>query len=114
MTETVHATETKIIHPDEVITYGVDFTPLLKASEVLTGTPLAVEVGTSDLTITGILVNTATFLTDEGVTVQVGKGVQLIVSTALTGVTYDITVTATSPAPDSNTRVVVCKLVGES
>lgn len=55
----------------------VDYTEDLDTSEVLTGTPTVLEVGTSDLTLatSDVIINTATYVDNDGVTVAVGKAV---------------------------------------
>lgn len=75
---------------------AVDFTGQLDPAELLTGTPLVVEVGTNDLTITSKAVNTAA-ITINGATAAIGKAVQFHITGGPAGVVYELLVT-----PDTN------------
>jgi hypothetical protein len=96
----------------ESLLYGVSFAALLDASETLTGTPAVVEQTTSDLTISAVAVNTATFLDANGDTVAIGEGVQFRVGAdgdnSNSGNSYWLDVQ--SGTSDSNTREVDVKL----
>ncbi len=66
------------IGPEELRHVAVDFTGKLDTGELLNGTPTAVEVGTTDLVITTVLVSTST-LTINGVSVVAGLAIQFTV-----------------------------------
>ena len=76
---TLEQTYTISVGDTEVI--DVDFTPRLRDTESLTGTPTVVEITTSDLTLANKGVNTAEYEnTVNGKTVAVGAGVQFSIA----------------------------------
>lgn len=115
------ASARKVKTPGEDILFGFAMQELLNDGETFAGTPTvtctkvnttikAASAGsTSDLTISASpIVNTATFVDDEGVTVEIGGGVQCRISGGLHGVDYKILVTCATT--DSNTRELPCWL----
>lgn len=81
----------------------VDIEGLLKGTELATGTPLVVEVNTSDLAISNKAINTAE-QTVEGRPVAIGEGVDFTISGFVTGV-YRLKITITTNASDPATRI---------
>ena len=100
----------KVKHPAESILYGIDFGPLLLPGETLIGTPTIANALTTvpPLTIAPAIVNTATFVNDDGVTVPIGEGVQARISAGLAPNDYVLTVTCGTS--QTNVRTVVCNL----
>jgi len=88
-------------------TAAINFTDHLDSGELLTGTPTAVEVTTSDLTIGSVAVNTATYVEAEtGDTVAIGAAVQFSVSGGTTANSpYLIRVTVSTDASPARTFV---------
>lgn len=85
--------------------FAVDCSDLLDGTELLTGTPTAVEQTTSDLTIGNVAVNTAT-LTILGRSVVAGKAVQFSVSGQLQANSpYTVRVTTATDASPARTFV---------
>ncbi len=82
---------------------------LLVASPV----PTAVEVTTTDLTIANVAISTAELVVD-GAAVDAGKVVTFSVLGGTAGVTYQITVTATSDAAVAQTLIATVTLVVEA
>lgn len=76
-------------------TVAIDFTDRLRDSALLTGTPLIVEVTTSDLTLGSKLVNTAA-ITINGTSVAIGKAVTFSATGATAGQSYTIKVTCST------------------
>jgi len=103
----VSAIRPLVKHPDESILFGVDFTPLLAADEILS-TVVGVSAALTGLALSSQAVNAAAFPNDEGGTVAIGKGVRFRAAGGTTGSDYVLTVTATTST--GNTRVVVCTL----
>lgn len=97
----------KLKHPSESRVYGVDFTRLLAVGETLTGSP-TVTVAPSGVTASGSVVNSSTFLDDDGVTIAVGKGVQVRLAGGSDGSDYVVTISVGTS--QSNTLVVVATL----
>ena len=83
----------------------VSFRSVLSSGELLTGTPTVAEVGTADLTISNVAVNTtavaASDIFPDGV--SVGQAVQFLVSGGVAGTTYSIRVSATTDATPAQT-----------
>jgi hypothetical protein len=103
---TTSAAFPKVKHSTESIPFGVDFTKLLAAGELLTGTPWV--TGGMGLTLGGPIVNSAAFMNDDGAVVAIGAGVQVRISAGVSPTDYTLTIgCATS---QSNTRTVVCML----
>jgi len=96
----------KVKHSTESILFGVDFTKLLAAGEILAGTPWV--TGGTGLTLGGPIVNTATFVNDDGATVAIGAGVQIRISGGVSPTDYVLTIGCATN--QSNTRTVVCTL----
>ena len=103
----VSASRPKVKHSAESILFGFDFTRLLAAGELLTGTPTVVSVP-SGPAISSIAVNSATFSNDEGGTVATGAGVQARIAGGAAGTDYLLTVTVITTT--GNTRVLVATL----
>lgn len=99
----------QVKHSAESILYGVNFTPLLLAGELLTGAPTVTPDQTvGNLTLASIAINTATFTDDDGNTVAISQGVQVRVAGGLSPTDYALTVTCGTN--QGNTRTVVCPL----
>jgi hypothetical protein len=102
------AARPKVKHSSESILFAVDFTKLLPAGEMLTGTPTVMTSPESGLTLGSPIVNTNPFDNDDGATVAIGAGVQFRAAGGVSPTDYVLTVgCATNQA---NTRVVVCTL----
>lgn len=85
--------------------HKVSFVGQLDSGELLTGTPLAVEVTTSDLTITNKAVNSAA-LTINNKTVAIGQAVTFTASGQLVASSpYTVKITATTDATAAQTLV---------
>ena len=87
--------------------FAVDATDWLNEGEQLTGTPTAVEVTTSDLTISAVAVNTKPVEQDNGEPdIAIGKAVVGQVEGQLEATAkYTVTVTASNDAADPRTFV---------
>ena len=94
-------------HPDESILFGVDFTPLLAADELLS-TVIGVTGAPVGLTLSSQAVNLSAFSNEEGGTVPISKGIRFRAAGGTVGTDYLLTVAATTTT--GNTRVVVCTL----
>lgn len=92
---------------------AVDFTQVLDSGEALTGTPLVVELTTTDLTITNKAVNTAV-VSILGESVAIGKAVQFSVTGVVAGTTYEVSITVTTDSTPAQTLVKKVRLLGES
>jgi hypothetical protein len=103
---TTKAKDPKCKHPSESILFGVDFTALLAVGETLTGTPSV--TGQVNVSPTGPIVNTSTFLNDAGATVAIGAGVQVRVAGGTDSIDEFLIVSCGTSA--GNTRVVLCPL----
>jgi hypothetical protein len=103
----VSAIRPLVKHPDESILFGVDFTPLLGADELLSAIS-GVSAAPLGLTLSSQAVNATSFPNDEGGTVAVNKGARFRATGGTAGTDYILTVSATTTA--GNTRVVVCTL----
>ncbi len=89
----------------ETRTPAVSFVDVLESGELLTGTPLVVEVTSSDLTLENKAVNTAE-LTINGKTVAIGQAVQFkMTGQKVSGSSYTIKVTASTDATPAQTFV---------
>jgi hypothetical protein len=89
---------------------AVSFADWLDPGETLTGTPLVTEVGTTDLTLGGKAVSSAS-LTILGETVAAGGAVQFTVSGQKAGTLYTISVTASTTASRTAVRYVEMECV---
>lgn len=105
------ATKIKAKAAAESLLFSFDFTPLLPKTPgaqpptlaaTLTGTPTVIDAA-GVLTIGGPIVNTGTYLGDEGQTVAIGAAVQARISGGAAGTSYNLTITATDTG--GNTRV---------
>lgn len=85
------------------------FAGRLDDGELLTGTPLVVEVTTSILTLTNKVVSTA-ILTINKISVPVGEAVQFKVVASATG-TYTVKITATTDASPAQTLIETIDIV---
>lgn len=93
--------ETPVISVGDVELFALDYTDILDSTETLTG-PTATEVSTSDLTIANVAVNSAA-ITVKGVTVAIGKAVQLKVSGQKVSTSYKILVTVSTTSTPART-----------
>lgn len=101
------ASAPKVKHSSESLLFGVDFTKLLAAGEMLSGTP-TVLVAPTGPTVSGITVNSQPFTNDDGAAVAAGAGVQFRAAGGISPTDYLLTVTCGTTA--GNTRTVVCTL----
>lgn len=108
MTQT--AEQISILSAAEVRNFKVDFSGLLDSGELLTGTPLVVEVTSTDLTITNKAVSTAELVILEQ-TVAVGKAVTFTVSGQAEDTIYTIKITVGTDATNAQTFVRNVKFV---
>lgn len=104
-----YASQIRTKTASEVVNVAVDFQPYLDGGEVLTGTPTAVEVTTSALTIASVARN-ATEVTINNVAVPANCGVLFRVSGGSAGATYEIRVTVTTDATPAQTRICSIRL----
>ena len=87
-------------HVSEVRNVAVSFVGKLDVGEDLTGTPTAVEVDTTDLTISNVAVSIIA-LTINDRAVPIGRAVQFRVSSGIAGTRYTVRVTANTDASPS-------------
>ena len=87
----------------EVINCSVSFADYLDSGELLTGTPTAAELTSSDLTIASVAVST-TALTINGVSVDIGEAVTFSVSGGTADTDYTIIVSCGTDATPAQTR----------
>lgn len=76
---TITAPQRPAVGKGETRAPRISFEGRLSAGELLTGTPSVVEIGTADLTVSNVAVNTAA-LTIDGQAVAVGQAVQCLVT----------------------------------
>ena len=112
---TIIAREIPCKSTNEIRLASVDFQDKLDSGELLTGTPTAAEVTTSDLTLDTVAVNTAA-LTVNGRSVAIGQGVQFRIQSGTAGTTYTILLTATTDSNPAQTfkELVRIRVVAES
>ncbi len=94
---------------NEVRLAAVSFLDKLRSGELLTGTPTAAEVGTSDLTLTNVANNSAA-LTIDGRAVAIAQAVQFKIVGGTASTAYTILVTATSDSSPAQTFKGLVKL----
>lgn len=88
---------------------AVSFAGRLDTGEVLTGTPLVVEVTSTDLTISNKAVSTAS-LTIDGDTVPTAEAVQFKVTGGTAGTSYKIKITADTDSSPAQKLIGIVKL----
>lgn len=112
---TVQASQNPEIGESAARNFAVDFTDELDSGELLTGTPTATELDTTDLTISSVKVNTValTLVVDgEQRTVAVGKAVQGHVTGQDANTGYRIRVLADTDSSPSQTIPVIITFRG--
>jgi hypothetical protein len=87
---------------NEVVNGKVDLQDQLDTGELITGTPTATEVTSSDLTIDNVAFNTAS-MTVKKRTVAIGKGVKFRIQGGTAKTQYTIMVTATTDSTPAQT-----------
>lgn len=85
----------RLVSVGDIEMLAVDCYDWLDDDEVLTGTPLITEVGTADLTVTNIAVNTSAIAINER-TVAIGEAVQAKLLGWVEDVEYRLRITATT------------------
>ena len=111
----IEAPEISCKADSEARNFAVDFRGRLDVGELVTGTPTAVEISTSDLTITNVGVSTVP-LTINGQIVAIGKAVQLHVAVGGTvGTIYRVLLTGPTDSTPAQTlkAIVRIKVVGD-
>lgn len=93
----------------EVRLASVSFLDKLDSGELLTGTPTAAEVTTSELTLASVAQNTAA-LTINGRAVAINQAVQFKITGGTANTAYTILVTATSDSTPAQTFKGLVKL----
>ncbi len=89
----------------ETNTFSADFSGVLDSGELLTGTPLVVEVTTTDLTISNKVVSTGSLVIN-GQTVATGMAVQFkVVGQLVATASYTIKITATTDATPAQIKI---------
>ena len=86
--------------PGDTAAVAMDFTPLLRSGELLTGTPTVAEVTTTDLTIANVGLNSSTIEVN-GASVAANGAVQCTVAGGTAATKYTVRITCgtdTSPA----------------
>ena len=86
----------------EVLNAAVNFSGKLSSGEKLTGTPVVVEVTTTDLTLGSKVVSTA-IVEISGIDVPIGEAVQFSVSGGVAGTTYTVNVSCTTDSTPAQT-----------
>lgn len=103
---------TKLVHPNETRNMFVDFLPELEdTGDSLTGTPVVVELVSSDLMITNKAVGSTTFTDADEFTWTSGKYVTFTVAGQQDDTDYRIEVRPSTDASNAETlsRIVVLK-----
>jgi len=106
---TIVAPEIQCKADSEERNFAVDFIGRLDAGELLTGTPTVAEIGSSDLAITNVVINTIA-LTINGVAVAIGQAIQYKVTGGTVGTTYRLLVTALTDASVAQTLKAIVRL----
>lgn len=96
----------------EVRNGAYSFKGELDSGELLTGTPLVVEINTSHLTLGNKAVNTGTITVEGDSNVIAGQAVTYSVSGHQAGVTYKLKITATTTATPAQTLVEYGTFIG--
>ena len=92
-------------HPSSTANYWADFTCVLEVSgRILAVTPTVVEQTTSDLTITGVGLNSSAITRTNGKIIAANKAIVFTVAGGTTGTTYILTVTAPTSASETLVR----------
>ena len=92
---TIKAKQVQRKSSGETMQVRISFDELLVDSDVLTGTPTAVEVTTSDLTITTVQTNVGT-VTILGKTIPIANAVTFLCAGGTAGTTYTIAITVST------------------
>lgn len=90
----------------ESILFGHDFTKLLQSGETFAS--CSVSVTASGLTFGSPIVNTSTFVNDDGAIVAIGQGIQCRISGGADATDYTYTIQGVTSL--SNTREMVCTI----
>lgn len=99
------APERPIAIVGETNNFSVSFADVLDSGELLTGTPLVVEVTSSDLTISNKAVNTGA-LTINDISVAIGLAVQFkVVGQIVASTPYTVKITASTDSTPAQTKV---------
>ena len=99
------APERPVAGVGETNNLSVSFVGVLDSGELLTGTPTATEVTSSDLTISNVAVNTAALVIND-ITVAIGKAVQCkVVGQLAASVLYTIKITAATDSTPAQTKI---------
>ena len=88
----------------EILIAAVSFVGRLDVGEKLTGTPIVVELGSTDLTLSSKQVSTS-ILTINDKRVAIGHAVQFKVSAGIAGTRYNIRLTAQTDAVPPQTVI---------
>ena len=97
----------------EVRNVAVSFVGKLDDGELLTGTPLVVEITSTDLTLVNKVISTAA-LTINGKSVAIGEAVQFKVSTPKANINYDVRLTATTDSTPAQTLIATIRIRGKA
>lgn len=101
----IEAPEVPVFAVGETNNVSVSFADVLDEGELIAGTPVVIELTTSDLTIENKRVNTAAVVMGEQ-TIAIGKAVQFSVSGQGTANTpYTIKITATTDSDPAQVKV---------
>ena len=90
--------------PGDTAAIAMDFTPLLRSGELLTGTPTVTQVDGSDLTIANVGKNTAQ-ITVNGSTVAIGAAIQCTVSGGTSSTKYRVRMSCGTDSTPAQTLV---------
>lgn len=99
---TITLPQMPVISVADVEVFAIDYTDVLDAAELLTGTPTVTEVTTTDLTISNVAINTAA-LTILDKSVSIGKAVQFKIINQKVNTTYTLLVTVGTTSTPART-----------
>ena len=99
------APERPVAGVGETSNFSVSFVGALDSGELLTGTPTATEVTTSDLTIRNVAVSTAALVIND-ISVETGKAVQCkVIGQLKANAPYMIRITAVTDSTPAQTKI---------
>jgi len=91
---------TKTVGDERNIAYAFD--DVVDSGELLTGTPVILEVDTTDLTISNKVVSTAE-LTIDDITTPIGEAVQCHITGGVANKTYEVLITVSTDSTPAQT-----------